>query len=433
MFKLLKDLFNIRPATGAIESPVDTRNIALASFQEHIDIPGKYKSFMTAVRNQGSKPKCVGDAIAEIAEMYFKRKGIIVNLSGDDIYEQAKKIDGIPNVPGTYPSLGANIAHNRGISTIEAYNSGDKKNVEESRKNYRLGGYAFVGHSFESVCQAIYQNGAIVASLDVDKNWYNGIIQKVLKSTGRHLVVFHGYDEGAKLIIGQNSWGINWVGRIAGLLNKQVEPGHFNLHWDDYKDNLADLIVFADIPKELLEDTKAKEFYFSKTLRYGSRGYEVKKLQDRLRIKSDGIFGPNTKRFVYKYQSENGLLSDGIVGPNTRKKLNGGSNLIDAIIKVESNGDDNAIGDKDLKDKAYGPMQIRQPAVTDVNIKAGTNHKAEDMLGNRSLSIWLFKEYMDMYAKDKSDQDKARIWNGGPTGHKRATTIGYWNKVRKHL
>jgi len=35
--------------------------------------------------------------------------------------------------------------------------------------------------------------------------------------------------------------------------------------------------------------------------------------------------------------------------------------LTQALIQVESGGDDWAIGDKKLKKKAYGPVQVRQP------------------------------------------------------------------------
>lgn len=56
-------------------------------------------------------------------------------------------------------------------------------------------------------------------------------------------------------------------------------------------------------------------------LRRGSRGTTVKKLQEKLGIDADGKFGPGTEKAVKAYQSENGLKADGIVGPNTLAKL----------------------------------------------------------------------------------------------------------------
>jgi hypothetical protein len=49
----------------------------------------------------------------------------------------------------------------------------------------------------------------------------------------------------------------------------------------------------------------------------GSSGEDVKKIQKRLGLKVDGIFGKNTRAAVIKLQSENGLKADGIVGPKT--------------------------------------------------------------------------------------------------------------------
>ena len=113
--------------------------------------------------------------------------------------------------------------------------------------------------------------------------------------------------------------------------------------------------------------------------------------------------------------------------------------LIRAVIIVESGGDDQAIGDQHLTNRAYGPMQIRQPCVDDVNERADTDYQAEDMLGNRELSIWCFKEYMKRYATERrlghepTAQDMARIWNGGPNGHKKESTKRYWREVHEVL
>lgn len=115
--------------------------------------------------------------------------------------------------------------------------------------------------------------------------------------------------------------------------------------------------------------------------------------------------------------------------------------LIGALIYAESlySGYEEAVGDKCLKNKAYGCLQIRKPCVDDVNKACGTKYKAEDCLGNRELSFWIFERYMELYAtkarigRDPTDQDRARIWNGGPNGWKKKSTLEYWKKVKKAL
>jgi hypothetical protein len=52
-------------------------------------------------------------------------------------------------------------------------------------------------------------------------------------------------------------------------------------------------------------------------LKKGSRGENVKILQEFLNISADGVFGPGTEKSVKAWQSENNLTADGIVGPKT--------------------------------------------------------------------------------------------------------------------
>ena len=52
-------------------------------------------------------------------------------------------------------------------------------------------------------------------------------------------------------------------------------------------------------------------------LKIGSRGNEVKEMQEFLGIGADGIFGKGTASSVKDYQKINGLTVDGIVGPST--------------------------------------------------------------------------------------------------------------------
>ena len=56
-------------------------------------------------------------------------------------------------------------------------------------------------------------------------------------------------------------------------------------------------------------------------LKKGSKGDEVKKLQESLNITVDGDFGPATELAVMRFQAQQGLEADGIVGPKTFSKI----------------------------------------------------------------------------------------------------------------
>ena len=61
----------------------------------------------------------------------------------------------------------------------------------------------------------------------------------------------------------------------------------------------------------------------SETLRRGSKGEAVKRMQAKLGLTADGDFGPGTEAALKKWQAANGLTADGVVGPKTLAKLLG--------------------------------------------------------------------------------------------------------------
>lgn len=344
MLFFIKNLFSSkkRYSLGSIPSIPDVRNIHLASFQAPSALPAEYETYMTAVRNQGQKPSCVACATCEIGELYLKRKGIDMDLSDDDLYEQCKKIDGIPNTPGTYPTIGAKIACTVGIASVSAYDTKDASLIEKSRTENRFGGYAFVNNDYQSICQAIYTNGAITVSVSVDENWFSGIIGKVLKEIGRHDIVLHGFRMPQNTLLGQNSWGIQWIGHVAGLLNPSIKPGHFEMYYQDVKDTIGDLIAFADIPKKVLDDAKNTRYIFLRDLKIGMSGADVTELQKRLKEYGyfsypsyTNYFGTVTQQALIKYQISKGIISTGYFGPMTRDAMNKEKETMEHISKLD--------------------------------------------------------------------------------------------------
>lgn len=83
---------------------------------------------------------------------------------------------------------------------------------------------------------------------------------------------------------------------------------------------LALVLVFLTVPVSAVAAGRA-------TLRYGSKGDDVKELQHMLNVveksnlTEDGVFGAKTRTAVRNFQSKNGLTVDGIVGTKTWTKL----------------------------------------------------------------------------------------------------------------
>lgn len=59
----------------------------------------------------------------------------------------------------------------------------------------------------------------------------------------------------------------------------------------------------------------------NKTIKRGSRGNDVKVLQQNLSLYIDGIFGELTEEVVKEFQASHDLTVDGIVGPKTWKAI----------------------------------------------------------------------------------------------------------------
>ena len=104
--------------------------------------------------------------------------------------------------------------------------------------------------------------------------------------------------------------------------------------------------------------------------------------------------------------------------------------LVNALIQVESNGNDKAIGDNGA---AVGCLQIHKVMVDDVNRILGKQKFTYNDRLDRSKSIAMFNIFTDHYSPGASDEVKARRWNGGPKGDSKTATQAYWRKVQRQI
>ena len=109
------------------------------------------------------------------------------------------------------------------------------------------------------------------------------------------------------------------------------------------------------------------------------------------------------------------------------------SPLLDAICQVESNCDSTAVGDNG---NAIGAYQIWYAYWYDaVEYDPSIGGKYKDCY-DKEYSEKIINAYWKRYANEKrlgrkvTDEDRARIHNGGPNGYKRKATVGYWSEVK---
>ena len=103
--------------------------------------------------------------------------------------------------------------------------------------------------------------------------------------------------------------------------------------------------------------------------------------------------------------------------------------LLNAIRQVESGGDDKAIGDGG---RSRGPLQCSKAAWADA-----TRYGGVDWDYNRHVWSWphaaqVARWYWRRY-RCKTDEARARTWNGGPAGPRKKDTLKYWRRVQAAL
>jgi hypothetical protein len=111
--------------------------------------------------------------------------------------------------------------------------------------------------------------------------------------------------------------------------------------------------------------------------------------------------------------------------------------LLEALIQVESRGDENAVGDKHLSRPSVGVLQLRPIMVREVNRilkkhKVKKKYTLEDRY-SKEKSIEMFYIWQSFHHLNDSDEVIARCWNGGPRGWKRNSTLHYWDKVQSEI
>ena len=147
-----------------------------------------------------------------------------------------------------------------------------------------------------------------------------------------------------------------------------------------------------------------------------------------------GVLGLNTQDVIeVKYEETVVELEPKGIQPVITEK-----DLVNALIHVESRGNDSAIGDRHLVgNEAVGALQIRPIMVREVNRilriqKIDKRFKLKDRY-DRQKTIEMFFIWKNFHHADSEPEVTARCWNGGSKGYKMKATEKYWKKVEAEL
>ena len=111
-----------------------------------------------------------------------------------------------------------------------------------------------------------------------------------------------------------------------------------------------------------------------------------------------------------------------------------GTELLSAMIMVESSGNDRAVGAKG----ETGSLQISKVLLRDLTRITGRTYPVRDTF-NRATSCQIAVTYLTYYVNETrlkrppTARDYAFVWNRGPNGWKKVGYDPYWAKVQQHL
>jgi soluble lytic murein transglycosylase-like protein len=103
--------------------------------------------------------------------------------------------------------------------------------------------------------------------------------------------------------------------------------------------------------------------------------------------------------------------------------------LLDAIAKVESRSNPDAVGDGG---RAIGSYQIHRLYWIDGTRFLGVDW-SYDQATDPTKARAVVRAYLSHYGRGRSLLDKARIHNGGPRGHRKKATLAYARKIARAL
>ncbi len=200
---------------------------------------------------------------------------------------------------------------------------------------------------------------------------------------------------------------------IDNQINYYINPNKLQKYIQ--KDNQNNQNNFED--KELIEENKQLLSILILAISGLFNQAETKNIINNM---DRGAVVSNIKNINSDYEKKRKIISI----------LNNG--LLEKLKIVESGNNPKKIGDNG---RAYGILQIHKEVIDDVNQIYHTNFEHKDAFDERKSEI-ICKLYLMHYGSKLQDNlltenNLARIWNGGPKGYLKQATLSYVKKLNK--
>jgi len=239
-------------STGLIASPYDKRDILTAEIIPEIKrIPKECPCpFDLSILNQNGFPHCVGYSGAGIKQYLEAKEKIWKIYDGSWLYRECKKIDGMPDLDGTYFRILLKVLQKIGAKPLNE--------LESEAGKYKIGAYAQVlPLTFDELKKMIFLYGVVLLGFYGDDiGWQNDYIKPPQTTKWGHAVFGISYDE--SYIYFQNSWGENWGIKGIGHFDKNYLPFEAWIPLIDFPTKYQGIDLIADgyVAKEYLKAIK---------------------------------------------------------------------------------------------------------------------------------------------------------------------------------
>jgi len=218
---------------GCIKDKFDGRDYLMRAYLPAMKLPKivDYTKKMSPVRDQGDEGTCVGFASSAGMKEYQEKLdyGRMIELSPRFVYNECKKIDGMPNEEGTTIRAAMEILHKKGICRERYWpyaphqKDRPKKGASKDAKRFKVLTYARILNINELKLSLVLK-GPCVIGVVVFSGMFEakaGVIPmpgKYEKDLGGHAICPVAYDDRKKLIKFKNSWSAKWGDKGYGYL-----------------------------------------------------------------------------------------------------------------------------------------------------------------------------------------------------------------------